>query len=138
MPGFLRVSALIFPAGSAAFHGGLPVLLSGARTYVCSSMFYRNSSSGMGLVTFLVWVVSKHPADVLSKEGTRVFLDNKLSRSTLCTFLKSACALFEQSKSPGYHHSVRSNSCQNGRRIHIIPKRQTGAAGKARNAGAGK
>ena len=25
-------------------------------------------------------------------------------------FLKSACALFEQSKSPGHHHSVRSNS----------------------------
>ena len=42
---------------------------------------------------------SKHPADVLSKEGAKVLLDNKLSRGTLRTFLKSACALFEQGKS---------------------------------------
>ena len=53
---------------------------------------------------------SKHPADVLSKEGAQVLLDNKLSRGTLRTFLKSACALFEQSKCQSHHHSVRSNS----------------------------
>ena len=33
MPGFLRVSALIFPAGSAAFHGGFPVRENSAETY---------------------------------------------------------------------------------------------------------
>ena len=100
--------------------------------------FAKTRERSGGVVGYEDLACPKHPADVLTKEGTRVLLDNKLSRGTPCTFLKSAYALFEQSKSPGYHHSVRSNSWQNSRRIHIIPKYRTGAAGKARNAGAGK
>jgi len=50
--------------------------------------------------------------------------------------LKSACALFETGQMPARKFfSGCSDSWQNGQHDHIIPKEQTGAAGKARNAG---
>ena len=84
----------VFSPDSATFHGGLPFFLLWRRRMSAFGIFAKTRRRGGWDVVELFEAGSKHPADVPSKEGTRVLLDNKLSRGTPCTFLKKCLRTF--------------------------------------------
>jgi len=69
--------------------------------------------------------------DVIFKKGTRVRLTKQFVSDTPYTFLKSATALFESSKSPHIHlPALQTDGCP-GRNIHQAKKRVLGACGQS-------
>ena len=91
----------------------------------------RRVDRSLYLICFLNLEDSKHPMDVIFKKGTRVRLTKQFVSDTPYTFLKSATALFESSKSPHIHlPALQTDGCP-GRNIHQAKKRVLGACGQS-------
>ena len=124
------------PADSVAFHGGLPICLTKRELCLLIPVLPKlgDGERGIGVVRLVRNILRMY--FLRTVQGTH--RQASLSRGTLASSLK-VLRTFRTSQMPKYHCSLAPQTVgQNRKRSHTASCEQLGAAGKARNVGAGK